>query len=115
MLDLRLLGLARSGGVLGFAGEEEAVRVLAHERRPAILTYYSPVVEYVHKAVELPWYMLHWRREAETLHVPMFEGVEFAKGWRNVPDTARLELQSEEKMQVYSARLVFAARFGGLR
>jgi len=79
------------------------------------LTYYSPVVDYANKAVEMPWYMLRWRREAETLHVPMFEGVEFAKGWRNVPDLVRLELLSDEKMQVYSVRVVFTARFGGLR
>ncbi len=79
------------------------------------MTYYSPVVENVNKAVEMPWYMLGWRHESETLVVPVMEGVEFAKGWRNVPDSVRLEVLSDVKMQVYSVRVVITAQFQGLR
>lgn len=45
----------------------------------------------------------------------MMEQVEFAKGWRNLPASLRLEIQSTERMQVYSAKVKFLARFTGLR
>lgn len=63
----------------------------------------------------MPLYVTGWQREAETLDVMMMEGVEFAKGWRNLPRSLRFEIQSEERMQVYSAKVKFAARFTGLR
>ncbi|KAF2086803.1 hypothetical protein K490DRAFT_43655, partial [Saccharata proteae CBS 121410] len=111
MLDLRLLGPSGTS-VLGTASGPE---VLAQERRPAILTYYSPVVDHLNKGLELPWYMLGWRHEAETLDVPMMESIQFDKGWRNVPQQLRLEIQSIGRMQVYAARIVFTAKLQGLR
>ena len=131
MLDVRLLapeekGVASAAAAdpvdalksgLTLSSNAENDRVLAHSRRPAILTYYSKEVELAQKASQLHWYLLGWRQEAETLRVNMFESVEFAKGRRNVPSTLRLEIQTAERrqMQVYDAKVVFRARFGGLR
>ena len=45
----------------------------------------------------------------------MFEGVEFAKGWRNVPDRVIVVVEAEEKMQFYGLMVKITARFSGLR
>lgn len=118
MLDLKLLpsdggavGAAIADAVLG----EAAPKPLAHARRPAILTYHSYIVEHALTTLHFVSYTLGWRKEAESLRVDMMDGVEFARGWRNVPTSARLELHSDTKLQVYDAKLVFNARFRGLR
>lgn len=63
----------------------------------------------------MPLYVVGWRREAETLEIPMMEKLEFARGARNLPQSLRLEIQSDGKLQIYSARVEFRARFTGLR
>ena len=45
----------------------------------------------------------------------MMEGIEFDRGRNNLPGSLRLEMQSHELMQVYSAVVEFNARFTGLR
>ncbi|KAL1848189.1 CCR4-NOT core subunit cdc39 [Paecilomyces lecythidis] len=92
-----------------------STQVLSHSRRPAILTYASSVVDTAHKVSRLPFYVFGWRREAEILEVNMMEQVEFAKGWRNLPGSLRLEIQSTERMQVYGAKVKFLAKYTGLR
>jgi hypothetical protein len=72
--------------------------VLAHSRRPAILTYASPLVDTVNRVAAVPFFLLGFRKEAEKLDVRMMEGLQFARGWRNVPKRVR-----------------FVARFVGLR
>jgi seipin len=111
MLDLQLLAPGAPGSAWSSANGE----VLAHETRPAILTYHSTVMEHVHKAAALPLYVLGLREESESLDVRLMDGVNFARGWRNIPATARLELQSENNLQVYSAKVVFSAKLQGLR
>ncbi|KAI9825615.1 MAG: hypothetical protein M1832_000959 [Thelocarpon impressellum] len=111
MLDLALL----SPGSATYMVAPTEDDVLVRSRRPAILTYVSPLVDKASKAGSVAWILLGLHREAEQLRVPMLEGVEFARGWRNVPRALKLEVQSDEKMGVYSVRVVFAARFTGLR
>ena len=96
-------------------GSADADNRLAFSRRPAILSYRSAPVEYICKLMELPWYMIGWRDEAEKLTVSLWESVQFPRGWRNVPSTMRLDIQSTHRMQVYAAKAMFRARFGGLR
>jgi seipin len=108
MLDLRLFAPDATGSDAG-------VDVLAHQSRPAILTYYSPTMEHVHRAAGLPWYILGFRQESEVLDISLMEGIEFSRGWRNIPTSARLELQSQATLQVYSTELIFKARLRGLR
>ncbi|OMP84427.1 Seipin-like protein, partial [Diplodia seriata] len=108
-------GVAGDGGGGGAKGAKAADVVLAVSRRPAILTWYSDVVENVNKAVEMPWYLLGWRRESERLVVGMMEGVRFERGWGNVAEALRVELRAVERLQVYAVRVVFEAKLRGLR
>lgn len=112
MIDLTLYSRP-VGSVLPAAGNQP--NPIVQGRRPAILTYSSPLVDVAKTVARLPFYVIGWRREAETLEVPMIEKVEFPRGARNLPQSLRLEIQSEGKMQVYSARVEFRARFTGLR
>jgi seipin len=96
-------------------GQAEEDNRLARSRRPAILPYRSIVVECMWRLVELPWYILGWRSEMEKLTVVLWEDLEFLRGWRNVPATMRLDVQSTRNMQIYSAKALFRARFTGLR
>lgn len=63
----------------------------------------------------LPWHVMGWRKESEVLEVSMFEGVEFARGWRNVPGWVKVVVEADEKMQFYEVGVKIVARFGGLR
>jgi hypothetical protein len=45
----------------------------------------------------------------------MAESQSFIKGWKNVPGYVMLELQAGQEVQVYDVRVLFTARFGGLR
>ena len=89
--------------------------ILARSRRPAILTYTSPIVDTAHKLSGLPWYVLGWKKESEVLEVSMFEGVQFARGSKNVPDKVQVVIEADEKMQFYEVGINIVARFGGLR
>ncbi|KAE8353304.1 putative adipose-regulatory protein-domain-containing protein [Aspergillus coremiiformis] len=97
------------------AGTNSSTYAISRSRRPAILTYASPLVDTASKLSLMPFYVFGWQREAERLVVPMMESVEFARGWRNLPASLRLEVHSHEHMQVYKAKVEFRARFTGLR
>jgi seipin len=120
MVETALFAPGEKGSVVDdsripVAKDPTATKVLASSRRTAMLTYYSPVVDLARKATELHWLILGWRLEAETLEIPVFNGVSFAKGWRNVPDTMQIQVQSSARMQIYEANVIFKARFQGLR
>ncbi|KAL2008064.1 hypothetical protein VTN00DRAFT_8046 [Thermoascus crustaceus] len=112
MLDLALFSQPTSSAA---TSANASTALISHSRRPAILTYASPLVDTANRITRMPLYVTGWQREAETLDVTMMEGIEFAKGWRNLPRSLRFEIQSEERMQVYSAKVRFAARFTGMR
>jgi seipin len=112
MLDLALFSRP-SSSIL--TGANTSTSLITQSRRPAILTYASPIVDTAQKVSRMPLYLAGWQREAETLEVSMMESVEFARGWRNLPGSLRLEIQSTEQMQVYSAVVKFRAKFAGLR
>lgn len=120
MVETALFAPGEKGSVvddsrIAVAKDPDTSKILASSRRSAILTYYSPVVDLARKATELHWLILGWRLEAETLEIPVFNGVSFAKGWRNVPDTMQIQVQSLARMQIYEAHVIFKARFQGLR
>ncbi|KAM0689181.1 hypothetical protein Q7P36_011258 [Cladosporium allicinum] len=129
MLDVSLLApekadkkKASSAGLLetvkdGFAPTQQtdSARVLARSRRPAILHYRSLPVEAMHRITQLPWYLLGVRHESEKIVIDVFESTSFARGANAVPVALKLEVQSSGRMQIYSARAVFRARFRGLR
>ena len=88
--------------------------MIAHARRPAILTFSTPLTFTASTFASLPLYVFGLRRESEELIVPMFEGVEFAKGASNVPRVANVVVEAD-KMQFYSVKLRIIAKLGGLR
>lgn len=112
MLDLALLSRPFTSAP---QDTNTSITTLSHSRRPAILTYASPLVDTASKISFMPFYVLGWHHEAEKLQVPMMERVQFARGSRNIPGSLRLELHSSEIMQVYKAKVMFRARFTGLR
>lgn len=112
MLNLALFSRSTSPTV---TGSNTSTYVIAQSRRPAILTYASPMVDTAQRFTRMPLYIVGWQREAETLEVGMMESIEFARGRRNLPGSLRLEIQSGKPMQVYSAVVRFKARFTGLR
>lgn len=112
MIDLTLYS-PQTSSVLPTSAN--SLNPISQSRRPAILTYSSPMVDVARRMARLPLYVVGWRREAETLDVPMMEKVQFARGARNLPQSLRLEIQSDGKLQIYSARVEFRARFTGLR
>lgn len=90
--------------------------LLATSRRPAILPYRSLPIDLLHKATELPWsFLLGSPSESHALKIPVFERATFPKGAQKLPATLRLEIQSTHRLQIYSARALFRARFRGLR
>ncbi|KAF6239055.1 hypothetical protein HO173_002927 [Letharia columbiana] len=120
MLDLSLLGPSTTGtpsSILpsSLSSTTNTTTTIARSRRPAILTYTSAVVETANTLSGLPWYILGWKSESEVLSVSMFEGVEFAKGWANVPQSVRVVVEADEKMQFYEVGVRIIAKLGGLR
>jgi hypothetical protein len=128
MLEVNMYGPGADNSVPGSNGNiAEALRaditpgkggsssLLASSRRHAILPYRSPVVEFLYKATQLHWYLLGLRSESGTLDVPIYESVSFPRGRANIPSTLRLEIQSTHRLQIYSAKVHFRARFKGLR
>jgi hypothetical protein len=69
----------------------------------------------LHRVTQLPWYILGVRDESETLTIAVFERTSFPRGSTSVPTALKLEVQSSKRMQIYSAKAVFHARFRGLR
>lgn len=45
----------------------------------------------------------------------MFEGVVFARGWRNLPESVKVVIEADEKMQFYEISIKIVAKFSGLR
>ncbi|KAI4259751.1 MAG: hypothetical protein L6R42_004413 [Xanthoria sp. 1 TBL-2021] len=116
MLDLSLLSPVKAPSTAEKLLPESALKQrLAHSRRPAILTYTSPIIDTASTLTGLPWYVLGWKTESEVMEVSMFEGVEFPKGWTNVPQEVKLVVEADEKMQFYEVGIRIFAKFGGLR
>ncbi|KAK2750995.1 hypothetical protein FQN57_000070 [Myotisia sp. PD_48] len=112
MIDLKLLqNLDHSPGYASNASRNYAVR----SRRPASLTYASPMVDITRRFSMLPLYVLGLKRETENLKVRILERIEFPRSGKSVPEALRLEIQSETYMHIYKASIRFDARFSGLR
>ncbi|KAL4779174.1 putative adipose-regulatory protein-domain-containing protein [Aspergillus varians] len=112
MLDLMLLSPSSTSAR---TGKNITAPPIFRSRRPAILTYTSSLIDISSKVSFMPLYVMGWKREAERLVVRMMEGVEFSHGAHNIPETLRLELNSQQQMQVYSAKVTFRTRLTGLR
>ncbi|KAL2868314.1 seipin [Aspergillus lucknowensis] len=112
MLDLTLLSQPPTSES---TGENASPLPISHSRRPAILSYTSPLIDFSKKVTFMPLYILGWRRETERLVIQMMERAEFSRGALDVPGSLRLELHSRGEMQVYGAKVAFRANLSGLR
>ena len=120
MLDLSLISPEAGASVFDSSSSpgstnDRHVSVIARSRRHAILTYASPMVDAANTLSGLLWFIIGWKKESEALEVSMFEGVEFGKGWKNIPQGARVVIEADEKMQIYELRIKIIAKLGGLR
>ena len=122
MLDMALLSpsykpmIATSDAPIDVKGSIPRDAILFSSRRPAILTYHPKLVRLGKQIAGLPWYLLGWQHDAEKLEIPMAESVYFNKGWRNVPQTAYVEVQTRSQdLQVYDMQLKLRARYEGIR
>lgn len=120
MIDLSLMSLETAGSTIDKRGASASTSdthasVIARSRRPAILTYVSPMVDAASTLSGLLWFILGWKKESEALEVSMFEGVEFGKGRKNIPQSLRVVIEADEKMQFYDLRVKIIAKLGGLR
>ena len=79
------------------------------------MTYAPPIVDTANTISSLPWHILGFKKDSEFLEVAMFEGVEFAKGWLNVPQSVKLVVEADDKMQFYEVGVKIIAKLGGLR
>ncbi|KAI9884439.1 MAG: hypothetical protein M1823_003764 [Watsoniomyces obsoletus] len=111
MLDLQLLP-GKPASTRPIADE---VTPIARSRRTAVLTYTSPMVDLASTVTSLPLVLLGWKRETEQLRVPMMEIMAFSRGAGKIPQGLYLEVQADEKLMIYDARVEFAARFTGIR
>lgn len=98
-----------------FSAKDASTPIIMQSKRSAILTYSSSIVDLASTISGMPWYLLGWKKESEVLEVRMFEGVEFEKGWKNIPQSAKVTIDADEKMQIYSVEIKIMARFKGLR
>ncbi|KLJ11443.1 hypothetical protein EMPG_09748 [Blastomyces silverae] len=114
MLDLALVSTADTN-INTNAETSMEENLIVRSRRPAILTYASPMVDTARRVSKMPLYVLGWQKEAEKLKVNMMGRVEFARKKAAMPKMLRLEIHSEERMQVYNAVVRFDAKFSGLR
>ena len=119
MLDVSLFAPSAKASIasskLDFVTASLNSSLLARSRRPATLTYLSPLVDTASTLSGIPFYVLGWKTESEVLEVPMFESVEFSKGWMNVPRFLKVVVEADEKMQFYEIGVKITAKFGGLR
>ncbi|KAJ4993955.1 hypothetical protein SVAN01_00432 [Stagonosporopsis vannaccii] len=86
--------------------------ILAHSRRPAILTYRSWPTEHLYRLLRLPLYLTGFGTESEALHISMLESAYFVSA---VPSSLRLELRSRTPLEVYRVRVHISAKLEGLR
>ena len=128
MLDVSLHGPPQDTPANTLAGllpssqdVSEKGKIVARSRRPAILTYASPVVDTVSTLTWLTFYLFGWSSESERLRVPIFEGVEFDKGTANLPQGITVVLEAfhgesiRHVLQVYECRMNIVARLRGLK
>ncbi|KAF3917764.1 Seipin [Dactylellina cionopaga] len=100
-----------------FENYPETPKLIATSKRAACLTYRSDIIHTMDTVMRSPLYISGWRREQETLNVLMLEGEKFAKN--RLPNHLTIgvgnDYASEKAPEAYESKVLFKARFGGLR
>jgi cell wall-associated NlpC family hydrolase len=88
--------------------------VLHHSRRPAMLTYTSPIPFLAQTLMYLPLHVLNVRDlDSACLRIPMFELLSFPRGSANLPTHVRLDIQSDSSANTGSTLPTFNIPFIG--
>jgi seipin len=89
---------------------------LATSSRPTILTYTSPIISTSLTLLNSPLLITGFKKESETLLVPVMERYEFPATRTSRPRWAVVEIIPDgNKIQVYTTKLIFVAQFEGVR
>ena len=89
---------------------------LAISSRPTILTYTSPIISTSVTLLNSPLLITGFKKESETLLVPVLERYEFPATRASRPRWAIVEIIPDgNKIQVYTTKLIFVAQFEGVR
>lgn len=89
---------------------------LAVSSRPAILTYTSALISTSLTVLNSPLLIAGFKRESETLLIPIMERFEFSASRGARPRWANVEVAADGgRIQVYSTKLIFVAQFEGVR
>lgn len=91
---------------LGFEGN-----VLFASRRPALVPYVDPVVSLARRVAFLLWHMLFPHSSTLDMRVSLAERVAFA----GAPESAYLEVEAGQDIQIYAVQLILTAQLCGLR
>ena len=125
MVDLQLLGPytanpLKTGDSLASllrnvtAPKNSGLSVLHHSRRPAMLTYTSPIPFLAQTLLYLPFHIMNIRDlDSACLRIPMFERLSFPRGTANMPTHVRLEIQSDSSANTGSTMPTFNIPFLG--
>ncbi|KZZ86642.1 Adipose-regulatory protein, Seipin [Ascosphaera apis ARSEF 7405] len=73
------------------------------------------LVDTANRLAQMPFYLTGVAREAEKLTVPLIQSIQFTRGKNHMPGVLKVEIQSEQRMQIYGASVKIDARFSGLR
>lgn len=109
MLDLRIYDATSSSSSSSSKKQTQPLTPLLHARRPAIVTYASPLLHTLRTLFAAPLLLPGLWRQEETLVVQLAAGARFTAA----PATARLQI--DHGIAVYDAVVRFDARFEGLR
>ncbi|CAM1502048.1 Fc.00g040320.m01.CDS01 [Cosmosporella sp. VM-42] len=94
----------------GFEGH----RVLYSSRRPALFPYVDPVVSLASRVLFLFYHMLVPSSSTTTMMIPVAERVWFSK-YATIPNSAYVEIEAGQSVQIYHATLSLTAQLRGLR
>lgn len=111
-LDSRLVSSARQFASLNDDFGDH--KVVFSSRRPTLLPYVDPVISIASRTLFLFYHMFFPSSSTTTMRVPLAERVLFSKG-STIPQSAFIEVEAGQTVQIYHATLSFIAQLRGLR
>ncbi|KTW28868.1 hypothetical protein T552_01497 [Pneumocystis carinii B80] len=88
-------------------------KMLITSSRSAILKFSSSLLRKLRVLIAFPMLLLGMAKEEERLVIPLIEGFKYSKGHETMLKSVNITLSYA--VQVYSSKLVFAARLRGIR
>lgn len=85
--------------------------VVAHARRPGIMTYRTPLLSTIDTILKSPLLLFGFARQEEALRIKLLERTTFDSSARH----AIIQIEAPHKLDVYEARVEFLAHLTGIR